>query len=238
DMPAPIAVMPVEGTPGCGPIAWRPQQAGRWRPGPGARHPVVAGCAVMPISGCPEITLAGAWRLFIDGKRRRRRARIDNRYGRHRRADGNLHHAAGETEDTDKADRDEKVLGNVHGEALLKIEDNDVGKRGQARSLISMLDNKRFIAAFEKGVAAAFFPTPAPIRRWRWRARCRVLALLRACLRLAERPQLRGLRNRTRAAFGPTMSTRLRAWRADMESSKPRRCEEASPTKQSRTNGT
>src|SRR5690348_14796075 len=148
-MPAPIAVMPVEGTPGCGPIAWRPQKAGRWRPDPGARHPVVAGCAVMPISGCPDKTVARAWRLFIDGKRRRRRARLVNRYSRHRRAGGNLHHAASESEDTDKADRDEKVLRTVHGETLLKIEDGEAGT-----SPISRVDKKRFIAGGAAGSAS------------------------------------------------------------------------------------
>src|SRR5689334_20633673 len=126
-MPAPIAFMPVEGTPGGGPIARRPQKAGRRRPDPGARHPVIAGCAVTPISGCPDIILARAWRLFIDGKRRRRRARLVNRYGRHWRAGGNLHHAASEAEDADKADRDEKVLRTLHGETLLKIEDSEAG---------------------------------------------------------------------------------------------------------------
>jgi hypothetical protein len=38
-----------------------------------------------------------------------------------------LHHAAGESEDTDKADRDEKVLRTVHGETLLKIEESEAG---------------------------------------------------------------------------------------------------------------
>ena len=71
DMGAPIAV--IENIPSLvpGPVWWRPEIAGFRGRYPGAWNPVIVAFVITPrpIAGRPNVTLAGAERLLVDGKR-------------------------------------------------------------------------------------------------------------------------------------------------------------------------
>ena len=71
DMGAPIAVIENIMSFVPGPVRWRPEIAGFRGRYPGAWNPVIVAFVITPrpIAGRPNVTLAGAERLLVDGKR-------------------------------------------------------------------------------------------------------------------------------------------------------------------------
>src|ERR1700730_18254704 len=70
-MRTPVAIIENEFSATPTPIAWRPKQTDFRSDHPRTGHPVVIIITPSPIPRCPEITVAGANRLLVDGQLRR-----------------------------------------------------------------------------------------------------------------------------------------------------------------------
>src|SRR6202035_5244845 len=81
DVRSPVAGVEEEGATAPAPVAGSPEQDDAGRLHPDARNPVVAVGAVRPVAGSPEIAVAGAERLGVDGQWRRRDANRDEDLG-------------------------------------------------------------------------------------------------------------------------------------------------------------
>jgi hypothetical protein len=72
DVRAPVATVPRVNATAPAPVPGRPQQSGRRRQHPRARHPVITLVTISPVPGCPHIARRRQRRLHIHRKRRRR----------------------------------------------------------------------------------------------------------------------------------------------------------------------
>src|SRR5208282_4940418 len=97
---APIAVIENIAAVSPTPIAWSPEKTDFGSKYPSSRHPEIAVITVSPVSGRPKVTVAGAYRLFVNGQLRR-----SNRYGYadadlRERCGGREQHSQGEQQQT------------------------------------------------------------------------------------------------------------------------------------------
>src|SRR5579862_2621779 len=87
DVRAPISGVPTVRSARPTPIAGRPEKSGPRRHNPRAGNPIIAGVTVRPIAGRPDVAVAGANRLLVNGKCRRPDV--------HRDSDSNLRRGRG-----------------------------------------------------------------------------------------------------------------------------------------------